>query len=107
MCALSRHSSFLEAAIDRSTYRLPKRINTFIMRMILASKPRNSAVAAVGFLRIDTVQLAHPGGEIGFWSFDDHVVVIAHPAPGMDRLVEPFAALGRVSSHARRSAAST
>jgi hypothetical protein len=65
------------------------------MRMILASKPRNSAVAAVDFLRIDTVQLAHPGGEIGFWSFDDHVVVIAHPAPGMDRPVEAFAALGQ------------
>ncbi len=39
-------------------------------------------------LGVDTVQLAHPGGQIAFRSFDQQVVVVVHQAVGMAEPVE-------------------
>ncbi len=45
-------------------------------------------VALIKFLGIDTVQVAHPPGEIVIRRFDQKVVMIAHQTVGMAHPVE-------------------
>ncbi len=41
-------------------------------------------VARIGSLRVDAVEEAHAIGKVGFWRFDDQMVMIRHLAPGMN-----------------------
>jgi len=40
-------------------------------------------VPPVGLLRVNTIELAHPLGQIALWRFDHQVVMVGHQTVGM------------------------
>jgi len=52
-------------------------------------------MSAIDLLCINSVQLAHSGGEIGLGRFYNHMIVVGHLALGVDDPVKSFATLGQ------------